>query len=433
MISRYTPKDFEELWSVSTKLETWLTVELAACSAMEDAGIVPAGTSDRIRGTGMVLDPARIEEIEGVTRHDVIAFLTHVEELAGQDARWLHFGMTSSDVLDTSLALLLVRATDMLTLRINEVIDSLAARAIQHRSTVVVGRSHGIHAEPLRFGAVLAGHLSEFKRCRRRLLAVRSEIAVGKLSGAVGSYAHLAPSVESKTMEKLGLRPETVSTQVVARDRHAAFFSVLSLTAAAVERFATNMRHWHRTEVGEVTEAFSRGQKGSSAMPHKKNPILSENLCGLARLVRSTVAPAMENVSLWHERDISHSSVERVAIPDATSVLGFMLDRMARLVQDFVVDESRMASNLDASCQRIYSESVMLELVKRGAPRTTAYEVVQSAAMRSLDEGESFKGILSRDERVLEFLTGPELDRCFDVEHVLRWSDIVINRALDEA
>lgn len=433
MIPRYTPKEFERLWSDETRFETWLNVELAACSSMEEAGIVPMGTVDRIRDRKIELDPSRIGEIEVLTRHDVIAFLTHVEELVGPDARWLHFGMTSSDVLDTATALLVSKAIDLLVVRLNRVIDSLANRVIQHRSTVVVGRSHGIHAEPLCFGVVLAGHLSEFKRCRRRLVRAREEIAVGKLSGAVGSHVHLSPSIEARTMERLGLRAETVSTQVVARDRHAVVFSTFAVVAAAVERFATNMRHWQRTEVGEVEELFTVGQKGSSAMPHKRNPILSENLCGLARTVRAAVVPALENVVLWHERDISHSSVERMILPDVTSTLGFMLDRLAGLVEGFVVDKDRMVRNITTTDQRIFSEAVLLELIRGGMSRGEAYSIVQSAAMRSMEGKESFKEILEKDEKVHCRVVGSDLDRCFDIDHSLRWSDIIINRALDEA
>jgi len=309
MIPRYSPKDFRDLWSSATRYQIWIEVELAACDAMEHEGLVPQGTAAKIRDKKLVLDPDRIDEIERTTRHDVIAFLTHVEELAGADARWLHRGMTSSDVLDTSFAMLLVRATDAIAARLDKLAAALDRRAAEHARTPMIGRSHGIHAEPITFGVALAGHLSEMKRAKKRILVARSEIAVGKIAGAVGTYAHLSPTLEARALASLGLAPETVSTQVVARDRHAAYFSALAVVAAGIERLATNVRHWQRTEVNEAEERFTAGQKGSSAMPHKRNPIASDNLCGLSRVVRSAVIPALEDVPLWHERDISHSSV----------------------------------------------------------------------------------------------------------------------------
>ncbi len=429
MIPRYTPAAFAELWSAGARYAAWLEVELAACEAMEAAGIVPAGVAARIRGKNLALDPDRIEAIEKTTKHDVIAFLTHVEELAGADARWLHFGMTSSDVLDSSFALLLVRACDLCLARLDGAIAALARRADAERATTIIGRSHGIHAEPIRFAMVLAGHLAELKRGRRRLRAAREEIAVGKIAGAVGSYAHLSPEIEAKALAKLGLVPETVSTQVVARDRHAAFFSALALVAAAIERFATNVRHWQRTEVGEAEEAFTRGQKGSSAMPHKRNPILSENLCGLARVVRAAVVPALEDVALWHERDISHSSVERMIAPDATATLGFMLERATSLVDGLVVYPEQMAHNLELSAGRCFSEGVLLELVRAGMARQDAYVVVQRAAMQSFSGGGSFRELLAADPDVP--LSAEALARCFDPAHVLRWSDAIVDRALE--
>jgi adenylosuccinate lyase len=431
MIPRYTPSDFQELWSPAARYEAWLAVELAACDAMESTGTVPAGTAERIRARKLRLDPERIEAIERTTKHDVIAFLTHVEELAGSDARWLHFGMTSSDVLDTSFALLLTRSADLLTRRLDRLVEVLARRTEEHRRTVVIGRSHGIHAEPLRFGMVLAGHLVELKRGRLRLRAAREEIAVGKLSGAVGSYAHLSPDIEERALSALGLRAETVSTQVVARDRHAAFFNTLALIAAAIERLATNVRHWQRTEVAEAEEAFTLGQKGSSAMPHKRNPILSENLCGLARVVRAAVVPALEDVALWHERDISHSSVERMIAPDATATLAFMLDRAASLSEGLVVYPDAMQRNLARSGGRGFSEGVLLELVRKGLARQDAYVVVQRAAMRSFEGQGEFRSLLADDPEVAAALTPEELARCFDLDHVLRWSDAVIERALE--
>jgi adenylosuccinate lyase len=430
MIPRYTSKPFAELWSDRTKYETWLEVELAACEALENAGQVPRGTAVAIREKKLALDPAAIERIEQKTRHDVIAFLTHVEELAGDPARWLHRGMTSSDVLDTSFAILLVRASDLLIERTDTLIEKLTLRAREHAKTPLIGRSHGIHAEPTTFGVALAGHLAEMRRGRQRLLRAREEIAVGKIAGAVGTYAHLSPAIEAEALEKLGLRAETVSTQVVARDRHAAFFSALALLAAGIERLATNVRHWQRTEVGEAEERFSAGQKGSSAMPHKRNPILSENLCGLARAVRAAVIPAYENVALWHERDISHSSVERLIAPDATNTLGFMLERAAGLVEGLVIYPERLEKNLSLTGGLFFSEGVMLALVDKGLLRQTAYEMVQRSAMRAFRQEGAFRELLGADPDVSARLTPGELDACFDLGHTLRFAETIVERAV---
>ncbi|WP_437967023.1 adenylosuccinate lyase [Sorangium sp. So ce260] len=430
MIPRYTPSEFEDLWSPATRFSTWLEVELAACEAMEAEGLVPAGIAKGIREKQLSLDPERIESIERTVKHDVIAFLTHVEELAGEGARWLHRGMTSSDVLDTSLAILLVRAADLLSTRLDKLCDALARRADEHRRTPMIGRSHGIAAEPITFGLALAGHLAEMKRGRARLLAARQAIAVGKIAGAVGTYAHLSPRIEERALAALGLRPETVSTQIVARDRHAEFFAALSLIAAGIERLATNVRHWQRTEVREAEERFSVGQKGSSAMPHKRNPILSENLCGLARIVRAAVIPALENVPLWHERDISHSSVERMIAPDATSTLGFMLDRAAGLVDGLVVYPEKMRENLDRTGELFFSEAVLLSLVQKGRPRQAAYELVQRCAMRAIAGEGRFRDNLAADADVAALLAPDEIARCFDLDHALSHVDAIIDRAL---
>ncbi|MEZ4228731.1 MAG: adenylosuccinate lyase [Polyangiaceae bacterium] len=430
MIPRYTPREFLELWSDDQRFEIWLEVELAGCEAMEDAGLVPAGTAQSIRAQSLKLDAARIDEIERTTRHDVIAFLTHVEELAGAPARWLHRGMTSSDVLDSSLAVQLCRAADLLLIRADRLIEALAARAREHVHTPMIGRSHGIHAEPVTFGIVLAGHLAEVKRGRARLEQARKEIAVGKIAGAVGTYAHLTPEIEAKALAKLGLAPETVATQVVARDRHAAFFSAMGILAAAIERFATNVRHWQRNEVGEAEEKFSKGQKGSSAMPHKRNPVLSENLCGLARVVRAAITPALENVALWHERDISHSSVERMLAPDATTTLGFMLERAAGVVEGLVVYPEAMKRNLDRSGGLFFSEGVMLELVATGLPRQRAYEMVQRNAMKAFHGEGDFRQLLGEDADISARLSAEQLDRCFDLQHALRHAETIVERAI---
>jgi len=383
-----------------------------------------------LRAKGIVLDPARIEQFEAETRHDVIAFLTHVEELAGPPARWLHRGMTSSDVLDSSLAVLLVRAADLLLTRLDGLIDALARRADEHRKTPMIGRSHGIHAEPVTFGLALAGHLAEVKRGRARLRAARVAIAVGKIAGAVGTYAHLTPAIEARALAALGLVPETVATQVVARDRHAAYFSALALIAAGVERLATNVRHWQRTEVAEAEERFTQGQKGSSAMPPKRNPIVSENLCGLARVVRAAVIPALEDVALWHERDISHSSVERMIAPDATTTLGYMLERAAALVDGLVIYPEGLKRNLDRAGELFFSEAVLLALVHRGLPRQGAYELVQRCAMQAIAGEGRFRELLARDRDVSAALSAAEIDRCFDLDHALAHTSAIIDRAL---
>jgi adenylosuccinate lyase len=431
MIQRYTPHDFTELWSDRNRYRTWLTVELAACEAMERGGNVPAGTAASIRAIGFDPDPSAIEEIEAQTKHDVIAFLTHVEREVGEPARWLHRGMTSNDVVDSSFAVLLSRAAERLLARSDRLIQALVGRAEEHVHTPIIGRSHGIHAEPTTFGVVLAGHLAEVKRARARLFAARQEIACGKLAGAVGTYAHLSPEIERDALAQLGLVPETVPTQVVARDRHAAFFSAMALMAAAIERLGTNIRHWQRTEVGEAEERFAKGQKGSSAMPHKRNPILSENLCGLARIVRAAVAPALENISLWHERDISHSSVERMLAPDVTSTLAFMLDRAAGLVEGLVVYAERMRQNLERSGGLCFSESIMLELVGKGLPRQTAYEMVQRNAMQAFAGEGRFEQLLLADAEIGQYLSAEEVSRCFNLDHALRYAETIVRRAID--
>ena len=430
VIPRYTPAEFADLWSPAHRFAVWLKVELAACESMEKAGVVPPGTAASLRGKCLVLDPARIDEIERTTKHDVIAFLTHVEELAGLEARWLHRGMTSSDVLDTSLAILLRDAADMLLARCDVMLAALARRAREHATTPMMGRSHGIFAEPITFGLVLAGHHAEFARGRARLATARREIAVGKIAGAVGTYAHLSPQLERRALASLGLEPETVATQIVARDRHAAYFAALALVAAAIERLATNVRHWQRSEVAEVEEAFTAGQKGSSAMPHKRNPILSENLCGLARVVRAAVVPALEDVSLWHERDISHSSVERMIGPDATATLGFMLDRSARLVDGLVVYADHMKQNVERAAELYFGEAVLLALVEAGVPRQQAYVLVQRNAMRAWQGLGRFRDLLASDAELMEHLNPADLDELFDLQRALAHVPAILDRAL---
>jgi adenylosuccinate lyase len=432
MIPRYTPEDFAALWSAKKKFRTWLEVELAACEAMEHAGIVPIGTAEKVRPFADQLDPDRIDEIEATTKHDVIAFLTHVEELAGEPARWLHRGMTSSDVLDSSFAMLLVEATDRLLGRMDRFLDALAKRVEEHRATPAIGRSHGIHAEPVTFGLILAGHLAEMGRGRARLRTARDEIAAGKIAGAVGTYAHLTPAIEAEALAKLGLRPESCATQVVARDRHAAFFAALGVVAAGIERLATNVRHWQRTELTEAEEAFTKGQKGSSAMPHKRNPIASENLTGLARVVRAAVTPALENVSLWHERDISHSSVERMFAPDATTTLAFMLDRATRLVEGLVVYPENLLANVNRTGGLWASEGVLLALVDAGLGRQEGYVLVQRNAMKAFHGQGAFDELLKADPDIRKHLDPAEIDRHFDLGHALAHANTIIDRVLAE-
>jgi len=433
MIDRYSRKELRALWSDQRRYDTWLAVELAACEAMEGEGSVPSGTAARVRERAAgKLDPARILEIEEKTRHDVIAFLTHVEELAGEDARWLHLGMTSSDVLDTSLAILMRDALVEVLGGLDLLLAALKRRAEEHRATPLMGRSHGIHAEPVTLGLVFAGFYSEMRRNERRLDEALRAIAHGKIAGAVGTYANVTPTVEKKALASLGLDPETVATQVVARDRHAQLFQALALLGAGVERIALQVRHWQRTEVGEAEEAFGKGQKGSSAMPHKKNPILSENLTGLARLLRSYQNAAVEDVALWHERDISHSSVERIIAPDATALADFMLRRAAGLVDGLVVKPERMMENLQLTGGLIFSEGVMLALVRTGLPRQRAYEIVQRSALRARDEGGDFKSLLAADPEVSARLDGKALDACFDLQHHLRHAEHIFQRAMTE-
>lgn len=399
---------------------------------MEKAGTVPAGSADAIEPVREQLDSAKIDEIEKTTRHDVIAFLTHVEQLAGAPARFLHRGMTSSDVLDTSLAILLRDAGDKLLVRLDKVLDALESRMQEHAKTPALGRSHGIGAEPVSFGLQLAGHYAELVRTRTAMADARDTIAVGKIAGAVGTYAHLTPAIEAATLESLGLRAETVSTQVVARDRHASFFSAMALVAAGIERLATSIRHWQRTEVGEAEEFFNPGQKGSSAMPHKRNPVLSENLTGLARVVRSAVVPALENVVLWHERDISHSSVERMLAPDATATLAFMLDRCEGLVRNLVVYPKRLRENLDRVGRLWASEGILLALVDKGIGRQDGYVLVQRNAMRAWNGDGDFLDNLCADEDIRKHLGEAEIRATADLDHALTHVDGILKRAMEQ-
>ena len=431
MIDRYSRPEFAELWADASRFRIWLEIELAVCRAMERRGIVPAGTAQAVADSAAgKLSPERIATIEETTRHDVIAFLTHVEELAGPPARWLHLGMTSSDVLDTALAVQCRRALAGIIDRIDELRKALALQAETHRKTPCIGRSHGIHAEPMTAGLVFARWYAEVSRAKARVVQARQRISVGKLAGAVGTYGNFDPALEADVLAELELRPEVAASQVVARDRHAEMLGAIAFLGAALEQIAVGVRHWQRTEVGEAEEGFGRGQKGSSAMPHKKNPILSENLTGLSRLMRAYAGAALENVVLWHERDISHSSVERVSLPDATILADFATVRATKLVSGLVVHGDRMADNLARTGGLYFSEAVLLALVQKGQPRQKAYEAVQRCALAAhRGEGE-FRELLGHDQGVAKHLTGAELNACFDLDHHLRHTGDIITRTL---
>ncbi|MBL9012930.1 MAG: adenylosuccinate lyase [Myxococcales bacterium] len=445
MIPRYSRPELAGLWEDKYRFELWLEIELAACAAMERAswGGVPAGTAAKVKAAAAgKLDPQRILTIEATTRHDVIAFLTHVEELAGEPARWLHLGMTSSDVLDTCLAIQTSRALDQILVRVDALKAALAAKARAHATTPMIGRSHGIHAEPVTAGLTFARWHAEVERARVRIVAAREAIEVGKIAGAVGVYGNLDPAIEADALGALGLVPETVATQIVQRDRHAEVFCALALLGTAIEQIALGVRHWQRTEVGEAEEGFGKGQKGSSAMPHKKNPILSENLTGLARLLRSYAQAGLEDVALWHERDISHSSVERVAMPDATILADFMTVRATGLVEGLVVHAARMKANLDRTGELYFSEAVLLALVKTGLARQEAYVLVQRNALAAVDEAAAdgqvgakpgrFRALLAADADVASRI-GSQLDEIFDLDHHLRHAPAILERALGKA
>ena len=427
MIPRYSRKEMAALWAPETRFRIWFEIEAHACDAQAALGLIPKSAAAAVWERG-AFEVARIDEIERETRHDVIAFLTNLAEHVGPEARFVHQGMTSSDVLDTCLAVQLARAADLLDAGIGAVMDALERRAREHRLTPCIGRSHGIHAEPTTFGLKLAGHHAEFARNRARLAAARAEIATCAISGAVGTFANIDPRVEAHVAERLGLAVEPISTQIVPRDRHAMFFATLGLIASAVERLATEIRHLQRTELREAEEYFAPGQKGSSAMPHKRNPVLTENLTGLARIVRSHVAPALENVVLWHERDISHSSVERMIAPDATVTLDFALARLAGVVDRLLVYPDRMRENLDALGGLIHSQRVLLALVEAGMSREDAYAVVQRNAMRVWQDGGDFLALLEGDGEVARYLGGDALGGLFDLDYHLAHVDTIFDR-----
>ncbi len=433
MIDRYARPEMRALWTAQTRLRIWFEIEAHAADAMAELGIIPREAAAAVWERGR-FDVARVDEIEREVHHDVIAFLTNVAEHVGPEARFLHQGMTSSDVLDTALAIQLARASDILLADIDALLAALKLRAHEHKHTPTIGRSHGIHAEPTTFGLKLATYYAEFTRARRRLEAARAEIATCAISGAVGTFAHVPPAVEAHVAAKMGLTVEPISTQIIPRDRHAMFFATLAVTASSVERLATEIRHLQRTEVREAEEYFAPGQKGSSAMPHKRNPVLTENLTGLARMVRAYAFPAMEDVALWHERDISHSSVERFIGPDATITLDFALARLTRVVEQLVIYPERMRANLESTGGLVHSQQVLLALTQAGMAREDAYRAVQRSAMRvwESDGGLSLRALLGEDPEVSARLDAPALDRLFSLEPHFAHVDKVFERVFGD-
>jgi len=427
MIPRYTHPEMGRIWSETRRYETWLQVEVAAAEAMAEAGIVPAEAARELREKG-AFDIARIDEIEKTTQHDVIAFTTSVAEKVGPSARWLHFGLTSSDVVDTAQAVQMVEACDLTLANTRALGEAIKARAMEHRRTPMIGRTHGVHAEPMTFGLKMAMWYAETGRNITRLERAREAVRVGKISGAVGTFAHLDPAIEAAVCRRLGLETAPISSQVIQRDRHAELLSALAITAASLEKFALEIRGLQKTEIGEVEEPFGKGQKGSSAMPHKRNPIGCEQVVGLARLIRANAMAALENVALWHERDISHSSVERVILPDSFIALDHMLRRFTRIVSGMVVYPDRMIENLNRSRGVVFSGQVLLELARRGISREQAYEWVQRNAMRAFHEQRDFKGLLLADAEVTAVLPAAEIERAFDLDEQLRNVDAIFDR-----
>ncbi|HHI82662.1 MAG TPA: adenylosuccinate lyase [Rhizobiales bacterium] len=430
MIPRYSRAEMTRIWEPESKFQIWFEIEAHACDAQAELGIIPKSAATEVWKRG-AFEVARIDEIEREVKHDVIAFLTNLAEYVGEDARFVHQGMTSSDVLDTCLSVQLTRAADILLGDIDKLLAALKARAYEHKDTVCIGRSHGIHAEPVTFGLKLAQAYAEFERNKIRLEAARADIATCAISGAVGTFANIDPAVEAHVAEKMGLTPEPVSTQVIPRDRHALFFATLGVIASSVERLATEIRHLQRTEVLEVEEFFSEGQKGSSAMPHKRNPILTENLTGLARLVRMAVVPAMENVALWHERDISHSSVERGIGPDATVTLDFALHRLTGVIDKLLVYPDNMMKNLNQLGGLVHSQRVLLALTQAGVSREDAYRLVQRNAMPVWRGEGNFLDLLKADKQVSKVLSDSELEALFDLGYHTRNVDTIFKRVFE--
>lgn len=434
MIPRYSRPEMVAIWSPETKFRIWFEIEAHACDALAEIGVIPKESAKTIweKGGAAKFDVARIDEIEAVTKHDVIAFLTHLAEFVGPDSRFIHQGMTSSDVLDTCFNVQLMRASDLLLADLDKLLAALKTRAYEHKDTITIGRSHGIHAEPITFGVKMALAYAEFERCRDRLVAAREEIATCAISGAVGTFANIDPRVEEHVAKSLGMKAEPVSTQVIPRDRHAMYFSVLAVIASSVERLAVEIRHLQRTEVLEAEEYFSPGQKGSSAMPHKRNPVLTENLTGLARMVRSMALPAMENVALWHERDISHSSVERMIGPDATITLDFALARLTGVIEKLLVYPENMMNNLNKFRGLVHSQRVLLALTQAGVSREDSYRLVQRNAMKVWEQGKDFLEELLADAEVRAALTEEQIREKFDLGYHTKHVDTIFNRVFNK-
>ena len=432
MILRYTRPEMGKIWTEQRKFETWLAIELSVCEALSELGEIPTEAVKEIKGKAK-FDVQRINEIEKVTKHDVLAFLTNVGESIGPLSRYLHYGLTSSDILDTSLAMLLKEASEIILQDIRRFLEVLKKKAFEHKETLMMGRSHGVHAEPITFGLKMALWYDEMKRNLTRMERAKEAISVGKISGAVGTFAHIPPFVEEFVCARLKLKPAPISTQIVQRDHHAEFFTTLALIASSIEKFSVELRHLQRTEVLEAEEFFSKGQKGSSSMPHKRNPISAENLSGLARMVRSYSLAALENVPLWHERDISHSSVERVIGPDATILVDYMLHRLSSLIENLIVYPENMKSNLERMGGLIFSEAILLLLTRKGLSREEAYAVVQRNAMKVWEKGDDFKTLLSQDEEIKRLLTGEELDVTFTVRSHLKHIDDIYRRVFGDS
>ena len=427
MIPRYSRDIVTNIWSQESKYKIWLDIEIYAAEAMEKYKIIPKGVAAKVRKKSKI-NVKRIDDIEKITKHDVIAFLTSIAEKVGPEAKFLHQGMTSSDVLDTCFNIQLQKAGTILLEDLNQILKTLKQKAYKHKHTICMGRSHGIHAEPITFGLKLATYYEEFKRNKKRLEAAIKEISTCAISGAVGTFAHLSPKVEQYVAKKLKLNAEPISTQIIPRDRHAQFFSTLGIIASSAERLATEIRHLQRTEVLEAEEYFASGQKGSSAMPHKRNPVLTENITGLARMVRSYVFPALENIVLWHERDISHSSVERNIGPDATVTLDFLLNRLNGVVKNLVVHKDNMLTNMNKFKGLVFSQGVMLKLTQKGVKREDAYKAVQSNAMKTWDKKEDFYTNLSKDKLIKKYLTIKELDRLFNLQYHTKNVNYIFSR-----
>ncbi|WP_273718109.1 MULTISPECIES: adenylosuccinate lyase [Bartonella] len=434
MITRYSRPEMVTIWSPKTKYRIWFEIEAHACDALAQLGIIPKEAAKVIweKGAAAEFDVNRIDEIEAITKHDVIAFLTHLAEFIGPEARFIHQGMTSSDVLDTTLSIQLMRASDILLKDIDQLLEALKKRAFEHKETITIGRSHGIHAEPTTFGVKFALAYAEFSRCRKRLLAAREEISTCAISGAVGTFANIDPRVEEHVAKALRMRAEPVSTQVIPRDRHAMFFATLGVIASSIERLAIEIRHLQRTEVLEAEEYFSPGQKGSSAMPHKRNPVLTENLTGLARMVRAFALPAMENVALWHERDISHSSVERYIGPDATITLDFALSRLTSVIENLIVYPENMQKNLNKFRGLVHSQRVLLALTQAGISREDSYRIVQRNAMKVWEQGKDFLEELLNDKDVSKALSEAEIREKFDLSYHTKHINTIFKRVFEQ-